>query len=340
MRRVGLLLRGSLIFVCVFARCDCLGAQRANQLMTVAARTALRDGLEFLAKRQNDDGSFGSSDQSRDVGVASLCGLGFLSQGSTPGRGPYGKQVAKCVGYVLDCSDNVGFISTDEQAVRPMYGHGFSTLFLSDVYGMAPQHDVRERLSKAIRVILKSQNDDGGWRYQPIRSDADVSVTVVQIMALRAARNAGFHVPEKSMRDALNYVRRCQNSDGGFAYQQTPGPSMFARSAAAVAAFHCVGDQTGNQLERGQRFLHQFALNSKRNADQEYFYYGHYYAAFSMLHTDGFEKWFVGIRDELVRRQNKETGAWETKVWSAEYSTAVATIILQIPYGKLPIFAR
>ena len=326
----------------------CLGfhttvsAQRTDSLITVPASSAVKDGLQFLANRQNEDGSFGSTQQSRDVGVTSLCGLAFLAQGSTPGRGPYGAQVAKCVEQVLECSDSVGFISSDSDSIRPMYGHGFATLFLADVYGMAPRHFVREDLSKAVQVILRSQNDDGGWRYQPIRSDADVSVTVGQVMALRAARNAGFYVPEKTMTSAINYIKRCQNSDGGFAYQQTGGPSMFARSAGAVAAFYCVGDNSSIELKRAFGFLTQFALNGNRKVDQEYFFYGHYYAAFSMLQSgkDQFEIWYPGIRDELVRQRNTSNGAWESKVWSSEYSTAMATIILQIPYGRLPIFER
>ena len=48
--------------------------------------------------------------------------------------------------------------------------------------------DVREALRRAVRLIVNTQNSEGGWRYQPVRNDADLSVTVCQIMALRAAR--------------------------------------------------------------------------------------------------------------------------------------------------------
>ena len=52
-----------------------------------------------------------------------------------------------------------------------MYGHVFATLFLAEVYGMAHRADLRETLRKAIRLIVNTQNDEGGWRYQPVRAD-------------------------------------------------------------------------------------------------------------------------------------------------------------------------
>ena len=72
-----------------------------------------------------------------------------------------------------------------------MYGHGFATLFLAEVYGMTPRPDVRETLRKAVRLIVQTQNQEGGWRYHPVRNDAALSVTSCQIMALRAARTTG-----------------------------------------------------------------------------------------------------------------------------------------------------
>ena len=72
-----------------------------------------------------------------------------------------------------------------------MYGHGFATLFLAEVYGMHPDPDLRQKLVKAVKLIINTQNDEGGWRYQPERREADISVTICQVMALRAARNAG-----------------------------------------------------------------------------------------------------------------------------------------------------
>src|SRR5690606_19255742 len=119
----------------------------------------------------------------------------------------------------------------------PMYGHGFATLFLAEVYGMVNEPNLRRdlhgTLRRAISVIINSQNQEGGWRYQPVRGDADLSVTICQIMALRAARNAGISVPASVAQNCTRYVQRCQDpNSGGFRYQTFGGAPGFARTAA------------------------------------------------------------------------------------------------------------
>src|SRR5690606_17511301 len=96
-----------------------------------------------------------------------------------PGRGPYGKQVDRCVDYLLANTEASGFIAIRGARTHgPMYGHGFAAMFLAEVYGMSTRREIREKLSKAIAIIVNSQSSEGGWRYQPIRRDADISVTI------------------------------------------------------------------------------------------------------------------------------------------------------------------
>src|SRR5262245_46609956 len=83
----------------------------AAEFYTADARAAVEKGLGYLAKQQQEDGSFGSGGDSRNVAVCALSGIAFLSAGSTPGRGPHGKQTAKCVDYLLDHTEQSGFIS-------------------------------------------------------------------------------------------------------------------------------------------------------------------------------------------------------------------------------------
>ena len=132
-----------------------------------------------------------------------------------------------------------------------MYGHGFATLFLAQVYGMTKRDDIRRKLSDAIRLIVRTQNHEGGWRYQPRPEDADVSVTVCQIMALRAARNAGIHAPKSTRDRCVEYIKKCQNDDGGFRYMLEGSGSQFARSADAdehLLAALIAGDVSGDRL--------------------------------------------------------------------------------------------
>ena len=139
-----------------------------------------------------------------------------------------------------------------------MYGHGFATMFLAECYGMSPRPELREKLAKAVKIIVNSQNKEGGWRYQPVRADADISVTVCEVMALRAARNAGLFVPNETIDRSIDYVKRSQNADGGFMYMIQGGESAFPRSAAAVAALYSAGIYKGPEIAKGLDYLVQF----------------------------------------------------------------------------------
>src|SRR5262245_44839361 len=51
----------------------------AGELITPAAQAAIDRGLEYLASRQHEDGSFGSGGYSRNVAVCGLSGMAFMS---------------------------------------------------------------------------------------------------------------------------------------------------------------------------------------------------------------------------------------------------------------------
>jgi len=315
-----------------------------SQLITPEAAQAIDRGLTFLADQQLEDGSFDTSGYARNVAVCGLSGMAFLASGSTPGRGPYGKQIDRCVDYLLEQTDENGFISALDATSRgPMYGHGFAVLFLSEAYGMADSPDLRDRLGLAVKLIIAAQNSEGGWRYQPEPKDADLSVTVCQVMALRAARNAGITVPRETIDRSSAYVRGCQNEDGGFRYTlpEKDQPSQFARSAAGVVAFYNAGIYEGPELQKGLKYLSSFLPGQeKRPADNAFYFYGQYYAIQAMWHAGGerWLEWYPAIRQEMLTRQRAD-GSWIDSI-CAEYGTAMACIVLQVPNNYLPILQR
>jgi hypothetical protein len=311
------------------------------RFMTPQTLERINRGLKWLAARQNADGAFGvGRGYGRNVGVVSLAGMAWLSSGSTPGRGPYGEQIQRATDYVLAASRSSGFITVAEgQSHGPMYGHGFATLFLAEVYGMSPRPEIRERLEKAVRLIVSSQNREGGWRYDPSPKEADISVTVCQIMALRAARNCGLFVPRETVDRCIDYVRDCQNDDGGFKYQLVRrSSSQFARSAAGVVALYSAGVYEGDEISRGLSYLQ--ARRPTGFIDPHY-YYGHYYAVQAMYQAGGehWENWYPRVRDQLLGDQLRD-GSWTDTTFSGEYGTSMALIVLQLPNNHLPIFKR
>jgi hypothetical protein len=312
-------------------------------LYTERVQTAIRKGLAYLAARQNDDGSLGAGGYSQNVAVVGLCGMAFLADGHTPNRGLYGLHVDRCLDFILAHAAENGFILAAEGASRgPMYGHGFATLFLAEVYGMAPGKEVRETLTRAVRLINDAQNAEGGWRYEPRPQDADLSVTVCQVMALRAAHNTGIFVPASVIDRAVNYVKRCQNADGGFMYQadQPPAESQFPRSAAALVALYSAGIYEGEEIRKGLDYLMRFPPRPNPHGEQDYYLYGHYYAVQAMWHAAGkyWQAWYPAIRDILLQEQRAD-GSWFDTI-SPEYGTAMALLILHMPANYLPIFQR
>jgi prenyltransferase beta subunit len=263
-----------------------------------------------------------------------------MSAGNLPGRGKYGDNVRKAVEFILKNSQQSGLLAADASH-GVMYSHGFATLFLGEVYGMTGDDAVKEKLQKAVRLIEKCQNKEGGWRYLPVPYDADISVTICQIMGLRAARDAGIKVEKDVIDKAIAYVRRCQNPDGGFSYTANNfggggGGSAFERSAAGVASLYYAGVFEGNDLKRGLDYIKQFQAGHGMTFSHPF--YGNYYAAQAMFLAGGqyWQDWYPAIRDELCNRQ-QPSGAWSGEV-SEEYCTSIALIVLQMPNRYLPVF--
>jgi hypothetical protein len=329
---------------------------QAAGMINANTQGAINRSLAWLATQQHADGSFGTNQYHGNVAVTSLAGLAFMAGGYQPGRGQYGEHVTRAVRYILRSEDpnTAGFINTARGAFHgPMYGHGFATLFLAEVYGMinepALRNDLRAMLGRAVQLIIRSQNNEGGWRYQPRPQDADLSVTICQIMALRAARNAGISVPIGTRNRCVEYVKKCQDpNSGGFKYQAFAGGPGFARTAAGVVALYSAGIYDDPSVKRGLEHLNNYRPGRQGgggvfgNAEVEmHYYYGHYYAVQAMWIAGGnyWRQWYPAIRDELLARR-QQNGSWQQGLMCSNYCTAMALIILQVPNNYLPILQR
>lgn len=309
--------------------------------ITPQSRRAVKRGLMKLATLQDTDGGFTTSRFGKHAGITALACLAFMADGHVPGRGTHGEAVRRGLEFTLRHCQETGLIAAGTSH-GPMYGHGFATLFLGEVYGMTGNERVREPLVKATRMIVNTQNPQGGWRYHPVPFDADLSVTICQIMAMRSARNAGIAVPRETVERAIGYVRACHNrSDGGFRYQVKSKGSAFPRSAAGVASLYYAGIYEDKLLTRGLDYL-VAERNRQRAAKRQapHYYYGHYYAVQAMFLAGGdyWSRWYPDVRDELLASQ-QDGGTWQSGHGPA-YGTAMALIILQVPNRYLPIFQR
>lgn len=316
------------------------------ELMTPKTLKAIEKGLAYLARKQvrngNFKGAFGSGSYAAGVATAGLSGLAFMAGGSVPGDGQYGQQVDRCGEYVMGNVSDSGFITVKSGGVSEnMYGHGFAMLFLATLYGMTQKEEIAKKLRKAVKLTLKSQNRQGGWRYQPRPVDADLSVTVCQIMALRAARDSGINVPDDVRKKCIEYVKKSRNRDGSFTYTLGSGHSTMPLTAAGITSLYSAGIYDGPIIEKGLKYLNRFKPGGRgRGVGVNYYFYGHYYAVQAMWHAGGdyWNNWYPAIRDELIKSQRGD-GSWTQGVGGKEYSTAMASIILQIPLNYIPVFA-
>ena len=307
--------------------------------ITPALRAGVDRGFAYLARVQAADGAYGYDRYGKHVGITALACLAFMADGQLPGRGVYGPNVEKGLDFVLRHVEETGLIAADTSH-GPMYGHGFATLFLGEIYGMTGEPRVREALIKAVRLIEATQNEQGGWRYHAVAFDADISVTICQIMALRSARNAGISVAKSTIDRAITYVRNCQNpADGGFKYMINSSGSGFERTAAGVASLYYAGVYEGRAIESGLEYL--VTNRNQITEGRGHYFYGQYYAVQAMFLAGGshWQRWFPEVREHLLGIQ-QDDGSWSSRNQGDHYATAMSLIILQIPSRYLPILQR
>ena len=312
--------------------------------ITPVTRKAVRQGLDWLARTQSPEGGWGTSGE-HDVAHTALAGMAFLAHGDTPGRGAYADQVSRVISYLLARSDpTTGLISSPGES-RPIHCHGYAMLFLGEVYGMEALPDHRERirtvLQRAVKFSAASQTAAGGWYYDAsTTTDDEGSTTITQIEGLRACRNVGLIVPIRTINRALEYLRKSQNPDGSIRYKvSNPGQGSAALTAAGLMCFYSLGDYSSDNAKRALKFLNQKAPNGSLERTG-HFYYSHFYAA-QAFYLAGEPYWgnYWRAASKMFLQTQSQDGMWVGDI-APPFDTAVACIILQIPYRYLPILQR
>ena len=326
------------------------GAIRAQEdepkpLINKDTQKAIDAGLSWLVKQQAKDGSFGTGQYQGNLAVASLAGLAIFARGKAPANKNFDKAIENAIRFVLAHEDkNQGYLHNAKAAFHgPMYGHGFAMQFLADAHEVqgdkALKAEVRRTLERAVALVVKAQNAQGGWRYQPVPTDADVSVTAVQVMALRAARDLGIKIPEATFQNAAAYIKRCQEpNSGGFRYQPFGGPPGYPRSAAALASLYRLGLTEGKEAAAAKAYL---LKNDPAGAEAMLHYsYSLYFAGKAFWHASPkeFATWYERTNAELLKSQKDDH--WTHAALCPHYTTAVALIVLQMPHGHLPSMKR
>ncbi len=295
-------------------------------------RQAIQKGLRFLARTQLNDGSWGNT------AMTGFALLAFMANGHLPNQGEYGKVVSAGVRHLTTQTRSDGYLINARGG--NMYCHGIAALALTQVLGMTGDEEVRRVTRKAIDLIIRTQNHEGGWRYDPSPTGADISVTIMQVMALRGAKDAGLHVPDRVMENSIRYINRCRDPrTGGYKYMPYVAGPGFARTAAGICVLQLCGKYDAEEIQQAVRFMERLG------DDRAHYWYGHYYAAHALNQVGGevWERYYKRMRDFLLATQ-RVTGEWYDQRrephYGPVYQTSIAILILSVPTHYLPIYQK
>lgn len=371
------------ILAAVIITAGCMPALAADDDAATAAKAiaalgggdrvdqAMDRGMKYLLSIQNDDGSICDVGQHKTA-MTSLAILAMTGMGVQPGdQTAEGRAVNKALDYILDDARLVEWGHNKDgkpdyygrKDNSRMYGHGITTLMLAEMLGMGSSEKqdrlIRERLQRSVDLILRAQKVkksekrfEGGWRYEPNSNDADLSVTVWQVMALRAAYNAGLDIPTDAINDAVTYINRSydspRNSKGqptnlisGCSYQPG-GNTTFSTAAEGLLSLQVCGQYDSLEVRGSSEWLLQHPAPRR----EKWLYYGTYYLAQGMYQREGkYAQWaHKAVPDSLLPKQ-ESNGAWalgedQEGRNGKVYTTSMAMLSLSIKYHFLPIYQR
>ena len=333
------------------------------------AEAAAKRGLEWLAKKQARDGHWETPGGQFQTAMTGIAGMALLMEGSTIREGKYATNIRRAVDYLFKHSQSnglIGEVNAPNQGLGYLYGHGFSILFLSQIYG--EEEDIERRrkledlLTRAVDFCCKSQTSRGGWGYLSAADGNDFdegSVSVTQVQALRAARNSGIVVPRQAIDKTHEYLKKCTTDRGGLIYslQTGAGGERPTITVAAIASMFSTGEYESALAKRWMKYVQPIIpldrVGHEQYGHSEYtqYYYGQ---VIYMLGENGYEKLFPNSKESdrltwsrykkaffnfLVRTQNAD-GSWTGTPIGQVYTTSCYLTVLQLEKGVLPFYQR
>ncbi len=316
---------------------------------------ALKKATDYLISQQQENGAIAGVRP--DVTMTSLAILAMSAVGHQPADPTAeGRAMKKALDFVLKPGNQEpdGYFGKADGSW--MYGHGIISLMLAELLGMGADEKqdaaIRVQCRKAMDLILRSQqmpkneHNRGGWRYTPDSTDSDMSVTCWQVMALRAARNAGMDVPKESIDLAVRYIKSLYAENdgkgraGGFGYASR-GREL-STTAEGLLALQVCGEYEAEETKGASERL----LEKRLHSGEKWFYYTAYYMAQGMYQRgDKFATEGRRIIYEAVLPLQHGDGSWEAdggeeRQGGRVYATSLAMLSLAVKNHLLPIYQR
>ncbi|NTV81447.1 MAG: hypothetical protein HGA24_08505, partial [Candidatus Aminicenantes bacterium] len=282
---------------------------------------ALAKALDWLAVHQRKDGTWDSPGSYHEA-YAGLSLMAFIGGKCVPKD--YSANVRAALSYLRskfvpgnkfpagspESAKNGGaFVASN---VHRMYQQAIAATAVIEALVDMNDTGLEPMAQEAVDLILRAQNTEhkpetlggpikpektsyGGWRYKPDNTDSDLSVSGWQILALKAAENAGFTVPPHVFPAAATFVRSLQGKKDGSVLYQTPGPrgDSGGRAGMGALSLQLCGYPDDPAVLPALRFMQDYAprWNVEDPGEGRPFYYWYY--ATRAMYLAGGDDWRV-----------------------------------------------
>lgn len=311
------------------------------------AEKAVRNALEFIASKQNKNGSFGKKYYPAMTGLSLLA---FLGHCETPESPKFGETVVNAALYLMEMAKkNDGFMWNGEPGNSKSYEHAIATYALCELFTMTkesgkPVPGLENILKKAVDHIVEGQTKGGGWAYGYAQNPAadDMSVAGWQIQALKAAYNTGkrFSGVDKALDNAMKYMKNIQDDKGAFKYRPGDAAGKSSLTGAALLGLQIWNEMDSAEYKKGISYL----TNAFKNPAPGSNFYSPYYntQAFFLHGGKEWEEYNKKFQPKLLDAQNPD-GSW-TKEGAGGHgaedahimNTAWGCLMLEVYYRYLP----
>ena len=155
-------------------------------------------------------------------------------------------------------------------------------------------------------------------------------------MGLFAARNAGIDVPDETVKNAMDYIRRSTGKDGSVAYSGNFSGMGGSINLTAIGALTGAISRSKDS-EAFQNCLTRLRANLNNNGNSGHPEYFAYYMAQALFQSDysAWQTWNAGRIKEMRARQTP-SGSFE----ESPYMTGMYLLSLALNYRFLPIYER
>ncbi len=333
---------------------------------TVETEEAVRAALRWLADNQDPTGAWiarrhgagqewkvGGHDRlgagiNADSAMTGLALLAMLATGNTHQQGPYQANVLRGLAFLTQGQAADGNLAGGATEFAAMYCHAMAAFALSEACAMTGDAQLLEPVRRAVAYTVAAQNHStGGWRYRR-GDDGDTSLLGWQLMALKSAELAGVAVPPQVWNGSQRWLDSVSSGTyrGLAAYR--PGERVsrpMTAEALVCRLFLGLSPDSPTAREAGDYLLGE--LPGETNTVNLYYWYYATLATFQ-LQGDRWQRWNEALRRELLASQRRDgplAGSWDTNtIWGGYggrvYTTALATLCLEVYYRYLPVILR